>query len=288
MPWQGKSYGGEGLDTLVLPKSFTQLELGFSVMVPVLNAMKNMGKQTAKLFLEKEYGWLEPHVITDLLEFNREYAEWIGAKREGTHNIPWAKNKFYATAWLCGASWGQIAKLFSVNSRTVAAAAKTFLQDNDREQLRINKGPISLERLSAIKQAYTDINNQEHLYIVEASVISIAKRVTSIVELEMNDLESAHDQAYFADTPAPSTPAHEESTQPILAEAQEEDISTAGAVGDAQLGAIKRMFSKHTEPPLTSSDAPGMTDLMVHPETIPDYEPLDDEPSEADKKRYGI
>lgn len=251
-----------------------QYYTSISDIVPIITAMKKMTPRAAELFLESQYSFFDQQTKHALLDFNKQ---WLEFDTQPTVNTKvFVKNKFYATAWLCGASWGQLAKLFGVARTTVSSSTTTILDVQTRQAMRLVSTPISLERVSAILAAYQELLTQEPGYIYNSSIVSIARRIMGIADIEMNDLESAHDQAYFADESpiqqvAKPTAANELVDRIVLPEAQEEDPTKAGALGDAQLAALKAMLSGESKP---------------EPALPPEND--DDEPSDADKQRYGL
>jgi hypothetical protein len=98
------------------------------------------------------------------------------------------RNKFYAVAWLVGASWGQIADLCHVSRATAQSAVRQLLPSKDRTVLRLRKDALSLEQVSLLKATYDQMAEADPSHVKESSPLIIARSINEIIEQESDKL----------------------------------------------------------------------------------------------------
>lgn len=87
------------------------------------------------------------------------------------------RNRFYASAWLCGASWGQLALMFNVTRATVASSTKMLLKaDANVERYRVG---VSLEQLSLLWMVYQQLVTQNGPWVLNSRPSVVARTLNS-------------------------------------------------------------------------------------------------------------
>lgn len=136
-----------------------------------------MDRVAGRLFLAAYHSGLSSEQIDEALSLCAETVSII--------HVP--RNKFYAVAWLTGASWGQIADLCCVARATVQSAVRQLLPSDQRRKLRLRES-LSLEQVSLVKAEYENILNNNAQHVKDSSALSIARVIATLVEEESDKL----------------------------------------------------------------------------------------------------
>lgn len=111
-------------------------------------------------------------------------------------NAEWTsmRSEFITAAWIAGASWYQIAQLFSITRQTVRQAALRKMTNADRVAMRMNN-VVSWERLSAMRDSFIQMFEDDAVALRATDIQTIAKQLWAASERLGDESEhSAYDQ----------------------------------------------------------------------------------------------
>lgn len=131
---------------------------------------------SAKILLNTKYNFFSSQLKDDILGWCKEVYPTIKTK-----DVP--KNRFYAVAWLCGASWRQISTLFGVSPSACRLGVDRLIPPDTRTDARLVKRQATMEEVSAIKRAYIEIANQDADFTVNMDIVSVAKAVLTLANM---------------------------------------------------------------------------------------------------------
>lgn len=81
--------------------------------------------------------------------------------------------RFFAAAWMCGASWSQLGSLYGVSRYTTMDAANKWLPPQERELIKRKRPKLTHERLSAMYEWYKQSSpaSTDNLTVIDLAVL---------------------------------------------------------------------------------------------------------------------
>lgn len=172
-------------------------ELGHAI-----RTIKHMTAAAAEKHINSTYPWLTLEAKLDLIALT---------VKQQKPDLPFVKGHFYAVAWACGATWGQIAGMFAIKPSTAARLASGYINAATRAEYMQTRSKystnISINHAAAVLNAYKRLLHEDHNLIRDASVLIIARRIDDMVK---NDYTLMPDEI---DESSPHSPADFDQTQ---------------------------------------------------------------------------
>jgi hypothetical protein len=152
---------------------------------------KTRDKQTASQLIRMRMPHLDNETIEDLVKECPDIPTITAQVPSDRHGFP-ERSKFYACAWLCGASWRTLAFSFEIQRSTVQDGANKYLPPYVREHTaRIVKSrqSISITELNSLKLAWMQMWNTER-HLLDADVNLLARMLFAKSEAIGKDMNN--------------------------------------------------------------------------------------------------
>jgi hypothetical protein len=132
--------------------------------------IRHMTQSAAEQFIDQKFPRLTPAQRLDLIA----YARPIGDPKTKAEFV---KGKFYATAWLCGATYGQIAALYNVTPQTVSHMVNRYVPASTRDEFMTTRSKHSTNiqdiTVAVIHAIYERMSVEQRDVIKDGSVMLI-------------------------------------------------------------------------------------------------------------------